>query len=44
MAANESAISCVVTTRDIGCPFAMGLPIVTISGTTSTMQIKNLVI
>ena len=44
MAANESAISCVVTTRDIGCPFAMGLPIVTISGTTSKMQINNLVI
>lgn len=31
---NESAISCVVTTSEMGWPFAIGLPIVTISGTT----------
>ncbi len=30
-----SAISGVVTTQAIGCPFPIGFPIVTISGTTS---------
>ena len=34
-AAKDSAISGVVTTTDKGCPLPIGLPIVTISGTTS---------
>lgn len=36
--AKLSAISSVVTTHEMGCPFPMGLPMVTMSGTTSARE------
>ena len=36
-----SEISTVVTTADTGCPFPIGLPIVTMSGTTSEISSKK---
>ena len=37
LSANFEAISLVVTTADTGCPFPIGLPIVTMSGTTPVL-------
>ena len=34
--ANDSAIALVVTTAPIGCPFAIGLPMTTMSGMTAS--------